>query len=187
MKNTLINLAIFAAGAAIGSAVTWKILKDRYEQLAIEEEKSIREYYCGKDENVSEEYFEEDTAQPEAVDIKKYNSELANLNYVKYSDVEKKECEVEDVEKPYIIPPDEFDSLDGYEIVELIYFADGVLTDDDYEIVDDFEEIIGADSLKRFGEYEPDSVHVRNDKLKCDYEITLDLRNYSDVKKVLPR
>ena len=48
------------------------------------------------------------------------------------------------------------------------------------------DEIVGKESLNHFGEYEDDSVFVRNDRLKRDYEILLDQRNYSDVVKTMP-
>ena len=48
------------------------------------------------------------------------------------------------------------------------------------DIVDDIEETVGIDSLTHFGEYEDDSVFVRNDERKCDYEILLDDRDYED-------
>ncbi len=48
------------------------------------------------------------------------------------------------------------------------------------DIVDDIEETVGIDSLTHFGEYEDDSVFVRNDERKCDYEILLDHRDYED-------
>ena len=58
--------------------------------------------------------------------------------------------------------------------------------DENDEEVDDVDEIVGEESLNHFGEYEDDSVFVRNDRLKCDYEILLDQRNYSDVAKTRP-
>ena len=88
--------------------------------------------------------------------------------------------------KPYVIPPDEFDELDGYEVISLTYYADGVLTDDYNEPVEDVENTVGSDSLTHFGEYEDDSVFVRNDNLKVDYEILADMRKYSDVVKIDP-
>ena len=52
---------------------------------------------------------------------------------------------------------------------------------EDGELVDAADAIIGEGSLERFGEYEEDSVFVRNDRLKCDYEILLEPRKfYSD-------
>ena len=59
--------------------------------------------------------------------------------------------------------------------------ADGVLADDMDEIIEDVDEVVGEDSLNHFGEFEEDSVYVRNDERKCDYEILRDNRNYADV------
>ena len=82
--------------------------------------------------------------------------------------------------KPYVITPDEFGDIYEYDTITLHYFADKVLADEDDEIITNVDEIIGRDSLTHFGEYEPDSVYVRNDEMKADYEILLDLRNYYD-------
>jgi len=41
--------------------------------------------------------------------------------------------------------------------------------------------ISGACTFVDFGEFEAGTVFVRNDRLKMDFEICLDLRNYSDV------
>lgn len=86
---------------------------------------------------------------------------------------------------PYVISPDEFGQDESYETISLTYYADGVLADDDDEMVEDVENLVGFDSLNHFGEYEDDSVFVRNDRLKCDYEILLDHRKYTDVKRSL--
>ena len=64
-------------------------------------------------------------------------------------------------------------------MISLTYYSgNGVLVDDNEEQVDNVEELVGEDSLKHFGEYEDDSVYVRNDERKCDYEILLDESNY---------
>ena len=47
-------------------------------------------------------------------------------------------------------------------------------------------ETIGKDSLTHFGEYEDDSVFVRNDRLKADYEILMDQRTYAEVLQEKP-
>ena len=70
-----------------------------------------------------------------------------------------------------------------YERISLTYYDDQVLTDENDKIIEDIEETIGIDSLTHFGEYEDDSVFVRNDERQCDYEILLDRRKYSDVIK----
>ena len=47
------------------------------------------------------------------------------------------------------------------------------------------EEIIG-DGLEHFGEYEEDSVFVRSDAKRCDYEILKHLGSFHDYAKNFP-
>lgn len=86
------------------------------------------------------------------------------------------------MDKPYIITPEEFSDSD-YNTETLSYWADRVVTDIDNEPLtdDQIEDLIGKDSLSHFGEYEDDSVFVRNDRLRTDYEILADTRRYGDV------
>lgn len=194
MKGTLSKLIIFAAGAAIGSAVSWKILKTKYEQLAQEEIAEMREYVREKIAEMTETHSGEKcigvTTEPEKEpetynnisDINEYTSKLRENGYTDYSGVSstdtKKGGNVA-VDAPYVISPDEFGELD-YEMISLTYYANGVLTDDYDEPMDDGEidETVGHESLCHFGEYEDDSVFVRNEMLKRDYEILRDLRDY---------
>ena len=78
------------------------------------------------------------------------------------------------------------DRVDGYEMISLTHYSDGVLADDDDEKMadDEVDEVVGADYAEHFGEYEDDSVFIRNDKLKCDYEILLDQRKYSELHNI---
>ena len=89
-------------------------------------------------------------------------------------------------DKPYIIPPDEYGLDHEYDQIGLTLYSDHVLADDMDEVVENVEELIGYDALNHFGEYEEDSVYVRNDKLKAEYEILLDLRKYSDILEDKP-
>ena len=176
------KVLIFALGAAIGSFVTWKLVKIKYEQIANDEIEAVKEvYHRSRSENNEE---QDEIVKPEA-DGKKAEDLRAYNNFVKKYTGKNEEVDMSDL-KPYVIPPDQFGEMDDYETISLNYYADGVLADDmDDEIeADDVEMLVGRDSLKHFGEYEMDSVFVRNDALKTDYEILLDLRNYSEVKKL---
>ena len=84
------------------------------------------------------------------------------------------------LDRPYVIPPEEFGELD-YNMISLTYYADDVIADDNNEIIDHIDETIGNDAINHFGEYEDDSVYIRNDALECDYEILRSEREYSDV------
>ena len=88
--------------------------------------------------------------------------------------------------KPYVISPEEFGEFEDYERISLSYYADQILADEDDEKVEDVDNVVGLESLIHFGEFEDDSVFVRNDRLKCDYEILLDQRTYSDIIRQRP-
>lgn len=89
-------------------------------------------------------------------------------------------------ERPRVISPEEFGEMGDYETLSLTYFSDGILVDDSNQIIADPDGLIGVGSLERFGEYEEDSVYVRNGKLRCDFEILLDERSYSEAMQFMP-
>lgn len=196
MKNsTLTSTFMFLAGAAVGAGVTWKLLKTKFEKIAQEEIDSVKEVFSkryGKPELDTDELVCEDERTPEPVvedggpSVRDYAAVLAKNGYTDYANtvVEKKEiAAVTRNDGPYVISPEEFGSNDDYETISLTYYSDGVVADDmDYR-VEDLDEIIGIESLNRFGEYEDDSVFVRNDEMKIDYEILLDQRRYADVTR----
>ena len=194
--NKTVNFMIFVVGAAVGSIVTWRYIDKKYEQIAQEEIDSVKEVFAKREQQDSVEnnyvVIEKAFSAKEKPNIVEYTAKLREHGYTNYADIEpetKKEEEDEefmDIGTPYVIPPEEFGEFDDYEAIGLTYYADQVLTDDDDELIEDIEDTIGFDSLNHFGEYEDDSVFVRNDRLKCDYEILLDHRKYSDVVKRKP-
>lgn len=195
--NILNKVVIFTVGAAIGSAVTWKLVKTKYEQIAQEEIDSVKEVFSRREESKYDEGLKDalqlnkeiDAATKRAIDTegsekKEMADILDNQRYTNYSNNRSKEetgMEME-FDKPYVIPPDEFGDIDDYNTVSLTYYADGIVTDEMDEPIDDVDDIIGEESLDHFGEYEEDSVFVRNDALRTDYEILRDVRNYSDIE-----
>ena len=176
-------------GAGIGVAGTYSYFKDKYEKLA-EKDFNSRRVFDEDKKDESEETVAEKTADSRTVDkpsIAEYAARLQKEGYVNYSDMQDKKQKQEiGVDKPYVIQPSDFGEFDDYEKISLTYTADGVLLDDMNEIVDDIEETVGEDSLEHFGEYEDDSVYVRNDAKKCDYEILLDQRNYQEIFETQP-
>ena len=125
----------------------------------------------------------------EKPDISEYAARLEREGYTNYSNAsagEKKEEQEAMEMKPYVISPEEFGEFEDYERISLSYYADQILADEDDEKVEDVDNVVGLESLAHFGEFEDDSVFVRNDRLKCDYEILLDQRTYSDVIKQRP-
>jgi len=195
----------FIIGAAIGSSVTWYYTKTKYEQLAAEEIESVKEVFSRRN-SASNECCENgntivrglrtgvgvvDDVGPKRSNMKQESPRIERTDYTKYSvkktvvvDKEKEEDEI--MEKPYVISPEEFGENEEYTKIGLKFFTDRVLTDDNDEKITDIENTVGLDAVDHFGEYEDDSVFVRNNRLKVDYEILLDLRNYSDVVNIRP-
>lgn len=180
----------FSLGAGAGAFVTWKVLKKKYDQQLQEDVEVFREVYTNRPipENREENLYSEDSAEDTADEPKhstKSEDDAFQMLLKKYDRKSEAKEEDEYGEKPYVIPPEEFDTLDDYDVVSYTYYADGVLVDDDHKVVTDMmiDKCIGRDSLKSFGMYEDDSVFVRNDRLKIDYEILADVRKFSDVIK----
>ena len=179
MNNAFSKILIFAAGAAVGSAVTWKLVKTKYEQIANEEIESVKEFF-GRGKNKEEESEEVYEVFADGV-LKEVEKICEENGYTNYSNTKKEEEEM-DIDAPYVIAPEEFGELDDYETETLTYYKDKVLADDWDNKIENVDDLVGEESLTHFGEYEEDSVYVRNDTTKTDYEILLDERNFSDVR-----
>lgn len=80
--------------------------------------------------------------------------------------------------RPYVIAPAEIGELD-YPVVEFTYYNNEVLVDEDNEVVeqDSIYYHLG-EALEHFGDFEEDSVCVRDDRLKVDYMILQDMRDF---------
>lgn len=186
-RSVLRNVFMFAVGASIGSLVTWKLMDEKYKQLADQEIESMREYYKDKYQGTYEQLtlddvLDENEEEPEIdeEEVKECEEVIENLGYTNYADMLKPSKEVDNVAMPYVISPEDFTEIPDYKAISLTYFSDGVLTDNQYTPVEDVDDVVGLDSLDHFGDYEDDAVHVRNDRLKTDFEIILDPRKYAD-------
>jgi hypothetical protein len=192
--NKLAVIFAFVAGAAVGTAASWKFFETKYKKIADEEIESVKETfntkkYEWKDEFntvLAEKESEEDenTEEPrtnEKPDIREYAAKLSKEGYTNYRNINAEKETKEDVKpmtkEPYVISPDEFGENE-YETRSLTYYEDGILTDEDDNPIEDVEGMIGSEALDSFGEYEDDAVHVRDDDLKIDYEILRDAGRY---------
>lgn len=190
MNSTLNKVLWFTVGAAVGAAVTYNFFKTKYERIAQEEIDSVKRAFSTpqQSEPVADDTENAGTDEPTVEDTTAYNRIISTQGYsVPDGPVEPIRKEVNGVRRPYVISPADFDTEDDYEAVSLNYFEDGVLADDMGNVVEDIDAMVGRDSLDHFGDYEDDSVHVRNDALKCDFEILRDLRKYADVYYSGPR
>ena len=186
-KSILSKVFMFAVGAAVGSAVTYKMVKTKFEQIANEEIEEVREYYREKIKETEQEKVEEEPAKKETKSIAD-EERIDAVTYLKdkidalgyNAPFGGDEMDAKEGLQPHVIPPEDFGDQ-GYDTLSLTLYADGVLVDDQENIIEDADAILGEGSLERFGEFEDDSLHVRDDKAKVDYEILSDDRTSFDV------
>ena len=177
MNATLNKVFIFAAGAVIGSAVSWKFAKRKYEQIAREEIDSVKEMYGKK-------YYEPVGEATEDVPDNVFPTEEEKQEYANIVQ-NYKEGGSESMEigtPPYVISYEELGEIEEYDTVSLTYYADGVVADDWGDVIEDIPNVIGEDFSNHYDNADdPDMVYVRNERLKCDYEISRDVRKFSEV------
>ena len=163
------KLFIFAAGVVLGSVATYSYVKTKYEKIADAEIESVKKAFKEnkKESDENKDFSDED---------KEVYMNLAD-GYITESGEKEDE-----MDKPHVISPDELGET-GYKVENLTYYSDDVLTDDFDNVIGDIEATIGKDALNHFGDYGEDSVCIRNDKRKRDYEVLLDPEKYSVLFK----
>ena len=190
------NLLCFAAGAAIGSVVTWKLIEKKYKDLADEEIESVietlknRKPRITKDdvkekvEKVINKYKEPKEIVEDIVTAERYSIE--NEEEIDEDDESNYTVNVDnddEIVTPYVITPEQFGEYNEYGTKTLTYYADNVLTDEiDNPITsDEMVTMIGPDALDHFGEYEDDSVYIRDEMNEMDYEILKSEKKFSEI------
>lgn len=175
----------FGLGATIGSIVTWKLVEKKYKEI-IEEEiafgiKRLKNMDKDTKDDDKEEKVEKDKFAEDKVIYNTIARDSGYYNdYTVIADQEEENNDDDERIEPFVINPVEYGEEDGYETKSWTYYADFVLTDDDDQMISDPESVIG-DALSHFGDYEDDSVYVRNDNLKCDYEILKSEKTFSEI------
>lgn len=191
----------FVAGAAVGAASAFYYAKKYYERIAQEEIDSVKAEFSSRKKRESIEYVEEtenpseddeedpgsaetrDEEESSGEDEEKrhYNEYVQLLRDNGYAVWSKDINEDAKKDLPYVISPDEYGDIFDYDQIEYTYYADDILADENNDVVTDWQRYMGKDALNHFGEYEEDSIYIRNDMLKTEYAVLLDDRKYVDV------
>ena len=192
------NLLCFVAGAAIGSVVTWKLIEKKYKDLADEEIESVIETFKNRKpritkdnvketvEKVINKYKEPKEIVEDIVNAERYYIE--NEEEIDEDDESNYTVDVDpgvEVIVPYVITPEQFGEYNEYGTKTLTYYADNVLTDEiDNPITsEEMVTMIGPDALDHFGEYEDDSVYIRDEMNEMDYEILKSEKMFSEIQE----
>lgn len=180
------EVIIFSAGAAIGAASVYFLLKKKFEERAHTEIDAIREYYAGTVNVVKPEKLEsqKEAAPKSSVSglppMSAYKEALKKSKYVSYDKISSKADDSPQDDDPgdiYVIPEDKHISDEDYDTQSLVWYeGDNVLTRPDDSIVDT-HEYVGMSMLNSvFNTPEKEVVFVRNEKHMVDYEVIRDPR-----------
>lgn len=173
MKNNILsNILMFAAGAAIGSIATYVVVKAKCDREKEEEIQSVIDT------------FERNEAEKEHKEIEELNKRVYAVKEKvkdKWEELNSEEAE-DDMAEPYVITPEEVEDSDY--VLETIdwYEDDDTLVNQWGEVIVDRSLCVGDEFASHFGDYgerDKDTVYVRNDANKVDYEI---LRNHGSYE-----
>jgi hypothetical protein len=179
------QILVFIAGLSLGAGVSWVYHKNKYEEMVQEEVESLREHRKSKLADKDMENVEETQMEPIEEEEEDNSDEYIEkvekiINYQKYSTPNTDEHESK-YKKPYIVTPDDFASVPGFDTDTFYYHHDDIISNDRNEMVDDVETILGLsveEIRDQFGVYEDDAVYIRNMRLKCDYEVLREESNF---------
>ena len=180
MGDKVVKVLIFATGVVIGSIMTARLIKDKYEKIAEDEIADMRDYYNEKRKKLSD--LTEDTVSEEKIsgitdeEKEEYDRQLTNYNRMFSSGEETKNVTEDDEESDdddgiTLLHPQEFGTLDDYETAFLEYYTDGYVIDEFGDVVDDPERLLGKEALGSIGKYSEDVIHVRNESEMTDFEV----------------
>ena len=181
MNDKLSSVIIFCGGVFIGGFLTWDFFKTKYEKIADEEIASVKETFEHREPRPDKNYKVEEALKGSDA----YINIIDSNSYRNYSntaiETDKKGGTADmELKQPYVITPEQYEDNVDYTKVSLTWYNDEVLEDDWGNVLDP-DDVIGSDALKTFGQYEKDSVFVRDDEEQIDYEVLRDTRSYKET------
>lgn len=206
--NKNIGMVIsFIAGAVVGGFTAYKVAEKKYRDIANEEIESVIERFTNRQPLETTEVAVEEEPEVEVpvekpktssrTKMSEYKSTVERVGYDKISTenikpttkgsrARKKQVVEEPVQEDsdiYTITPDEFNTLDDYADTTYYYSSDGFVIDADCRILDeaDIRNTIGHNPAGHFGEYDDQTVYIRNDRKRIDYEIILSMKTAQEI------
>jgi len=191
IKDSKVSIFLaFAIGGASGALAACQYFKAKYKKIANDEIASVKEVLSKKRAGL----YNGKLVGKKRCSVP-HDEKMARTDYAKIlgydtaaKDLNPSEKPVLSVYEPYVIAPEDFGNQEGYEEITLFYYKDKKIADERDSLLtpEEIRTVIGSDAVNHFGEFEEDSVFIRNDLRKCDYEILLDMRTFADAVKMPP-
>ena len=192
MNDKLYTAIIFFSGVFIGGLAACDFFRTKYKKIADEEIASVKETFEHREPRPDKNYKVEEALKGNDAYInvspgvaERIVQIIDSNGYRNYSntaiETDKKGGTADmELKQPYVITPEQYEDNVDYTKVSLTWYNDEVLEDDWGNVLDP-DDVIGSDALKTFGQYEKDSVFVRDDDEQIDYEVLLDTRSYKET------
>lgn len=197
-------------GLVIGYKIAEKRLGARFEERLETETAGMKEFYTNvkqkydSPEEAAAALIPESEENPDDPRVKKmrtqYNKIVKGEEYDGLSEFEERQedeppaadakvvsrnvFDDQNIDGPYIITQDEFMANEtGYEQATLTYYEKGdTVADTRDDIIDNVDAVLGKTFATAFGEgsSDPNTVHVRNEKLQMEFEVVRSERSFDE-------
>lgn len=180
-------------GAGIGAGVTYIFLKKHFDADLDEAVEDVKKFYADRtrDNNRPTESSEEspdanaDAADQNPVEqdsILDFEMDSYATNYSTTSSVPDKPKTLNTNDDISVIDEETYYGAiaDGADPTEYMYYADHILADENSDVIDNIESLVGREALTYFGNEGVDSVYVHNKRLNMYIEILRSERLYKE-------
>lgn len=174
------NVLYFAIGAAVGGAAVYFGLKNKMENKLNEEVNKALESIerVVNSEKEKETKKEENDIQIDNEDMLEYARMLAKE---RYDLTEDHSLSNDDVEDPYILnDPNKFGENENWSCQYFVYYSDGIVTDENNEIVPLPSSLLGADFEDILKKSKDGVIQVVNPMLRTYFEVAAMGAPYND-------
>ena len=192
----------FGVGLAVGIGGTYFYLKQKYEEKLSEQIQEVRKHYQKKQEkpktieeagenwkeglrNFANRFEESEKRRKERIAYESIAKRYQGSDEQRPVDPAERESPPEDEleEEIFTVTEEEMETYDNFEDISLTYYAeDDILCDDQEQVIEDPEAIIG-DALTKFGVESgyPDTVYVINKRVRAIFEVLMVEGSYQEI------
>ena len=185
-------LGIFG-GAGIGAGVTYILFKKRFDADLDEAVNEVKTFYAGRnqtnkeptedpEESSNDRAGESDSNPVEQDSICDFKMDSHTIDYYSAYVFPEEPKELKTNDDIYVIDEDTYYGAiaDGADPTEYMYYADHILADENSDVIDNIESLVGREALTYFGNEGVDSVYVHNKRLDMYIEILRSERLYKE-------
>ena len=194
MNKTAIAAVLgILGGAGIGAGVTYILFKKRFDADLDEAVNEVKTFYAGRNK-INKEPTEDPekssndsavTSNPNPVEqdsICDFKMDSHTIDYYSAYVFPEDPKELKTNDDIYVIDEDTYYGAiaDGADPTEYMYYADHILADENSDVIDNIESLVGREALTYFGNEGVDSVYVHNKRLNMYIEILRSERLYKE-------